>query len=64
MLTLDLVMLGPEADRSLLTCLCRELTPLPRFAAGALAGATAVAVTYPLDLVRAQLAIQTRLKLK
>eukprot|EP00045_Choanoeca_perplexa_P004005 m.34883 g.34883 ORF g.34883 m.34883 type:complete len:250 (+) comp12349_c0_seq15:528-1277(+) len=42
----------------------RDLSPGPRFLAGALAGATAVAVTYPLDLVRAQLAIQTRLKLK
>eukprot|EP00730_Choanoeca_flexa_P018258 TRINITY_DN8871_c0_g2_i2.p1 TRINITY_DN8871_c0_g2~~TRINITY_DN8871_c0_g2_i2.p1 ORF type:complete len:313 (+),score=60.16 TRINITY_DN8871_c0_g2_i2:118-1056(+) len=43
---------------------CRDLEAGPRFAAGALAGATAVSFTYPLDLVRAQLAIQTRLKLK
>ena len=36
-----------------------NLEPVPRFFAGSFAGATAVSVTYPLDLMRARLAVQT-----
>ncbi|KAJ7308273.1 hypothetical protein JRQ81_008801 [Phrynocephalus forsythii] len=35
----------------------RALTPLPRFIAGSLAGTTAAMMTYPLDLVRARMAV-------
>ncbi|NXC92304.1 S2542 protein, partial [Cercotrichas coryphoeus] len=35
----------------------RALTPFPRFIAGSLAGTTAAMVTYPLDMVRARMAI-------
>eukprot|EP00042_Codosiga_hollandica_P051353 m.628979 g.628979 ORF g.628979 m.628979 type:complete len:412 (+) comp58268_c2_seq1:1598-2833(+) len=37
----------------------RHLQPLPRFFAGAFAGATSSTLTYPLDLMRARLAVQT-----
>ncbi|NWU11691.1 S2542 protein, partial [Cephalopterus ornatus] len=36
---------------------CRALTPFPRFIAGSLAGTTAAMVTYPLDMVRARMAV-------
>lgn len=36
------------------------LTPLQRFLAGSAAGATSVAITYPLDLTRARMAIQPK----
>ncbi|NXW80589.1 S2542 protein, partial [Hirundo rustica] len=35
----------------------RALTPFPRFIAGSLAGTTAAMVTYPLDMVRARMAV-------
>ncbi|KAM9111829.1 mitochondrial coenzyme A transporter SLC25A42 isoform 1-T1 [Pangshura tecta] len=35
----------------------KTLTPLPRFIAGSLAGTTAAMLTYPLDLVRARMAV-------
>ncbi|XP_032071814.1 mitochondrial coenzyme A transporter SLC25A42 [Thamnophis elegans] len=35
----------------------KALTPLPRFIAGSLAGITASMLTYPLDLVRARMAV-------
>ncbi|XP_053228519.1 mitochondrial coenzyme A transporter SLC25A42 isoform X1 [Podarcis raffonei] len=35
----------------------KALTPLPRFIAGSLAGTTAAMLTYPLDLVRARMAV-------
>uniref|UniRef100_A0A8C6X1G1 Mitochondrial coenzyme A transporter SLC25A42 n=1 Tax=Naja naja TaxID=35670 RepID=A0A8C6X1G1_NAJNA len=35
----------------------KALTPLPRFIAGSLAGITAAMLTYPLDLVRARMAV-------
>ncbi|XP_015666195.1 mitochondrial coenzyme A transporter SLC25A42 [Protobothrops mucrosquamatus] len=35
----------------------KVLTPLPRFVAGSLAGITAAMLTYPLDLVRARMAV-------
>ncbi|XP_053155452.1 mitochondrial coenzyme A transporter SLC25A42 [Hemicordylus capensis] len=35
----------------------KALSPLPRFLAGSLAGATAAMLTYPLDLVRARMAV-------
>lgn len=36
-----------------------ELTPLRRLLCGALAGITSVTVTYPLDIVRTRLSIQS-----
>jgi len=36
----------------------KNLTPLRRLLAGSLAGATSVVVTYPLDLMRARMAVQ------
>jgi len=36
-----------------------DLTPMTRLLAGALAGVTSVAATYPLDLIRTRLAVQT-----
>ncbi|NXC33049.1 S2542 protein, partial [Campylorhamphus procurvoides] len=36
---------------------CRALTPFPRFIAGSLAGTTAAMLTYPLDMVRARMAV-------
>ena len=44
-----------------LTLYISNLDPVPRFFAGAFAGATAVSFTYPLDLMRARLAVQTHL---
>ncbi|NXQ31312.1 S2542 protein, partial [Alaudala cheleensis] len=35
----------------------KALTPFPRFIAGSLAGTTAAMVTYPLDMVRARMAV-------
>ncbi|XP_078527277.1 mitochondrial coenzyme A transporter SLC25A42 isoform X3 [Lissotriton helveticus] len=35
----------------------KVLTPLPRFIAGSLAGTTATMLTYPLDMVRARMAV-------
>ncbi|NXO80394.1 S2542 protein, partial [Sitta europaea] len=35
----------------------KALTPFPRFVAGSLAGTTAAMVTYPLDMVRARMAV-------
>ncbi|XP_074661278.1 mitochondrial coenzyme A transporter SLC25A42-like isoform X2 [Tubulanus polymorphus] len=40
----------------------RVLAPLPRFIAGSLAGVTAVSCTYPLDMVRARMAVTERKK--
>lgn len=40
---------GPETKR---------LSPMEKFTCGALAGATSVAMTYPLDLMRARMAVQ------
>ncbi|NXB89306.1 S2542 protein, partial [Vidua chalybeata] len=42
---------------SLLSPHSRALTPFPRFIAGSLAGTTAAMVTYPLDMVRARMAV-------
>lgn len=42
---------------SLLSPHFRALTPFPRFIAGSLAGTTAAMVTYPLDMVRARMAV-------
>eukprot|EP00126_Sphaerothecum_destruens_P010941 Sdes_comp20827_c0_seq7m17416 len=36
----------------------RDLDPIPRFFAGAAAGAAAATTTYPLDLIRARMALQ------
>jgi len=41
-----------------------DLTPLLRLTAGALAGLTSVIITYPLDLVRTRLSVQTSNELK
>lgn len=41
-----------------------ELDAVPRFCAGAMAGASAVSMTYPLDLMRAKLAVQTATNLR
>ncbi|KAM9761390.1 mitochondrial coenzyme A transporter SLC25A42-like [Menidia menidia] len=38
----------------------KALPPLPRFLAGSLAGTTAVMLTYPLDMVRARMAVTAR----
>lgn len=35
----------------------RPLPPVPRLLAGSLAGTTAVSLTYPLDMVRARMAV-------
>lgn len=35
----------------------RALPPFPRLLAGSLAGTTAAMVTYPLDMVRARMAV-------
>uniref|UniRef100_A0A8C9UF33 Solute carrier family 25 member 42 n=1 Tax=Serinus canaria TaxID=9135 RepID=A0A8C9UF33_SERCA len=42
---------------SLLSPHSRALTPFPRFIAGSLAGTTAAMLTYPLDMVRARMAV-------
>ena len=39
---------------------CRKLTAGQRFMAGSLAGCTATVFTYPLDLVRARMAVTAR----
>lgn len=36
---------------------CRALPPVPRLLAGSLAGTTAAMLTYPLDMVRARMAV-------
>lgn len=38
----------------------KALPPLPRFLAGSLAGMTAVTLTYPLDMVRARMAVTAK----
>ncbi|KAJ3599063.1 hypothetical protein NHX12_033026, partial [Muraenolepis orangiensis] len=38
----------------------KALPPLPRFLAGSLAGTTAAMLTYPLDMVRARMAVTAR----
>ena len=40
--------------------LFRALPPLQRFLAGSLAGTTAAMLTYPLDMVRARMAVTPR----
>ena len=45
---------------SLFLVCCRALPPFPRFVAGSLAGATAVLLTYPLDMVRARMAVTAK----
>lgn len=39
---------------------CRALPPFPRFVAGSLAGTTAAMLTYPLDMVRARMAVTAK----
>lgn len=45
-------------------CYCvvrfRALPPFPRFLAGSLAGTTAAMLTYPLDMVRARMAVTAK----
>lgn len=38
----------------------RALPPFPRFLAGSLAGTTAAMLTYPLDMVRARMAVTAK----
>eukprot|EP00795_Rhopilema_esculentum_P003802 gene3802-15088_t len=44
------------------SCQARVLPPARRFLAGSAAGVTAVAITYPLDMVRARLAVSRKEK--
>ena len=49
-------------SKSLRVLFRRVLPPARRFLAGSAAGVTAVAITYPLDMVRARLAVSRREK--
>ncbi|XP_013386568.1 mitochondrial coenzyme A transporter SLC25A42 isoform X3 [Lingula anatina] len=53
-------LLNPENNRSM----PRSLPPGRRFVAGSLAGMTSVAATYPLDMVRARMAVTLKCRYK